>query len=74
MVQPCPECHQTRRHKLSCDAPNRARHNYGHTSRSADVSGGTDLAVYCSPVQDNNTGCGDTTGTSGGDTGTCGGE
>jgi len=31
MVQPCPECRQTRQHKMSCKVPVRAAYGYGHT-------------------------------------------
>lgn len=32
MVQPCPECRQTRQHKMSCKVPVRARWGYGYTT------------------------------------------
>jgi len=37
MVQPCPECRQTRRHKLSCDVPNRALRRGDGTTSTVDT-------------------------------------
>lgn len=73
MVQPCPECRQTRRHKLSCDAPNRARRQgqpdplaVGDTYGSVfDATGTYGDDFSCS--DSSSTGGNDTTCTSGSD-------
>lgn len=70
MVQPCPECRQTRRHKLSCDVPNRARRARRDSTHDYDP-----LAVGFDTPDTGTTytgGCDTNTNTTGGDT-TCGG-
>ena len=68
MVQPCPECHQTRRHKLSCGAPTRA------PRRGDDMVSTTDTVDTCNPVTDYDGGAAYGTCDTSGGTGTCGGE
>ncbi|WP_086669099.1 hypothetical protein [Lentzea kentuckyensis] len=70
MVQPCPECRQTRRHRLSCNAPNRARHGYGHTNDPLAIGFDTaDTGITDTPTNSTTGGCdttSDTTCSSGG--------
>lgn len=73
MVQPCPECFQTRRHKLSCDAGKRQR--VAHRPSDGDSA----ALAYTFDVPDTSyggvdTGCPPSTMDSGNTGSTCGGE
>lgn len=72
MVQPCPECRQTRRHKLSCGVPKRApRRGDGTVSTTDTVDTYNPATDYDSGVS---YGTCDSGGSTSSDTGTCGGE